>query len=128
MKIRDIGALVVVRYKAKQYGGADGDIPIYQTRDWIGTVIEKLEDDCYKVLRQDDLAVFVVQFSYRRKRVVLYTNKIKLGTRPLTPFSHIKFPQIRRVMPSLIAQQRVSVQPMTAPTGAIFYHGFQKKK
>jgi hypothetical protein len=31
------------------------------------------------------------------------------------------FPNVRRVQPGLIANQLVSVQPMTAPTGLIFY-------
>jgi len=31
------------------------------------------------------------------------------------------FPMIRRVYPSLIAKSLVSVQPMSAPTGAVFY-------
>jgi len=37
------------------------------------------------------------------------------------PFIKYTFPLLRRVWPSLIAPEIVSVQPMTAPVGAIFY-------
>jgi hypothetical protein len=40
---------------------------------------------------------------------------------PKLPFSSIAFPIVRRVFNPLIAQQLVSVQPMTAPAGSIFY-------
>lgn len=32
-----------------------------------------------------------------------------------------KFPHVRKVTPSLVSQQIVSVQPMTLPTGLLFY-------
>lgn len=37
------------------------------------------------------------------------------------PFIKYTFPMLRRVWPALIAPEIVSVQPMTAPVGAIFY-------
>jgi len=37
------------------------------------------------------------------------------------PFTKFVFPVLRRVFPNLIANEIVSVQPMTAPVGAIFY-------
>lgn len=37
------------------------------------------------------------------------------------PFIKYTFPLLRRVFPSLIAPEIVSVQPMTAPVGAVFY-------
>lgn len=37
------------------------------------------------------------------------------------PFIKYTFPMLRRVWPSLIAPEIVSVQPMSAPVGAIFY-------
>lgn len=37
------------------------------------------------------------------------------------PFIKYTFPLLRRVWPSLIAPEIVSVQPMTAPVGAVFY-------
>jgi hypothetical protein len=36
--------------------------------------------------------------------------------------NEMKFPVIRRVFPSLIANSLVSIQPMTAPVGAVFYY------
>lgn len=41
---------------------------------------------------------------------------------PASPdFSSVTFPVIRRVAPTLVAQQRVSIQPMTVPSGLLFY-------
>jgi Major capsid protein Gp23 len=37
------------------------------------------------------------------------------------PFIKYTFPLLRRVWPSLIAPEIVSIQPMTAPVGAVFY-------
>lgn len=37
------------------------------------------------------------------------------------PFSSIVFPVVRRVFPQMVAQQLVSVQPMSLPKGLIFY-------
>lgn len=37
------------------------------------------------------------------------------------PFTKYIFPILRRVFPNLIAHEIVSVQPMTAPNGAVFY-------
>jgi hypothetical protein len=37
----------------------------------------------------------------------------------------IEFPKIRRVSPGLIANEIVSVRPMKAPVGGIFYTGYQ---
>lgn len=37
------------------------------------------------------------------------------------PFTKYIFPILRRVFPNLIAHELVSVQPMTAPTGAVFF-------
>lgn len=44
------------------------------------------------------------------------TRQINVG-----PFTKFVFPVLRRVFPTLIANEIVSVQPMTAPIGAIFY-------
>ena len=40
---------------------------------------------------------------------------------PFHEFSTIAFPTVRRVQPGLIANQLVSIQPMTMPTGLVFY-------
>src|SRR5579871_2544090 len=44
------------------------------------------------------------------------TRTINVGS-----FTKFIFPVLRRVFPNLIANEIVSVQPMTAPVGAIFY-------
>jgi hypothetical protein len=41
--------------------------------------------------------------------------RLKIG------FTKLSFPLVRRVYPNLIANEIVSVQPMTGPTGALFY-------
>jgi len=40
---------------------------------------------------------------------------------PEPDFSSVTFPVIKRVAPTLVAQQLVSIQPMTAPSGLLFY-------
>ena len=40
-------------------------------------------------------------------------------------FSKFALPLIKRVFPSMIAQQFISVQPMTAPSGLIFFMDFK---
>jgi hypothetical protein len=41
------------------------------------------------------------------------------------PFTTFAFPMIRRIFPKLIAQTLCSVQPMTQPTGKVFYLDFK---
>lgn len=41
------------------------------------------------------------------------------------PFTKYIFPLLRRVFPNLIANQIVSVQPMTAPVGGIFFYEYK---
>lgn len=36
-------------------------------------------------------------------------------------FTHMSFPLVKRVFPNMIANEIVSVQPMTAPSAALFY-------
>lgn len=36
-------------------------------------------------------------------------------------FSHLQIPMVRRVMPNLIANEIVSVQPMALPSGSLFF-------
>ena len=37
------------------------------------------------------------------------------------PFTPIVFPKLRRVFPTLVGQQIVSVQPMAKPSGMVYY-------
>ena len=39
----------------------------------------------------------------------------------LSSFSSMAFPVVRRVFPQLLAQELVSIQPMTMPVGQLFY-------
>ena len=39
--------------------------------------------------------------------------------------SSFAFPAMRRIFPSLIAQQLVSIQPMTMPMGSVFYMDYK---
>lgn len=56
---------------------------------------------------------------YRFNITVKITRKNKLNK--------FTFPVVRKVFPSLIAQQIVSVQPMSLPSGLLFYEEFQYK-
>lgn len=47
-----------------------------------------------------------------------------ITTSNVLPFTTFAYPIIRRVFPNLIANDLVSVQPMTQPTGKIFYLDF----
>ena len=38
-----------------------------------------------------------------------------------SPFDSVAFPAIRQVAPALVAQSLVSIQPMTVPSGLLFY-------
>lgn len=40
-------------------------------------------------------------------------------------FSNIAFPVVRRVFSGMIANEFVSIQPMTAPSGLIFYMDYK---
>lgn len=53
----------------------------------------------------------IVPCSFARKLIGFY----------LTDFRRISLPLIKRIYPKLIAEQIVNAQPMTAPTGLIFY-------
>lgn len=46
-------------------------------------------------------------------------------TADIAPFTRISLPLIRRIYPSLIANDLVSIQPISQPTGKIFYLDFE---
>ena len=48
------------------------------------------------------------------------TKTINVGS-----FTKFIFPVLRRVFPNLIANEIVSVQPMTAPVGAVFFFDYK---
>jgi hypothetical protein len=45
----------------------------------------------------------------------------KAGLKPQGGFSNVAFPVVKRVFAGLIANEIVSVQPMTQPSGLLFY-------
>jgi len=47
-----------------------------------------------------------------------------LWAKPPRTFSNVIFPKVRKTSPTLLANQLVSVQPMTAPAGGIFYMNY----
>lgn len=71
-----------------------GDVVCHTTRGGYGTVVAVYDDDI----------------------VILWSKAPAPDT-----FANIGFPIIRRVRPTLVANRLVSVQPMTAPSGLIFY-------
>lgn len=86
-----------------------------------GIVLEEIEDynrsygvTRYKVLVQQNGSQQIIERLgdrlWRSKRSV---------KRPI--FERVTFPAIRKVYPSLISQEIISVQPMTAPTGLLAF-------
>ena len=55
---------------------------------------------------------------YRFNITVKITRKNKLG---------FTFPVVKKVFPSLIAKQIISIQPMSLPSGLLFYEELQYK-
>lgn len=56
------------------------------------------------------------------QRVMTEVNEVvSNNTNDLAQFSRIAIPLVRRVYPSLIANNLVSVQPLQSPTGLIYY-------
>ena len=74
----------------------------------------------------------------RRMMSMLYENQLDdMRTRLMTEdtlatnagqYTKYIFPVLRRVFPNLIANELVSVQPMTAPVGAVFYFEYKHGK
>lgn len=65
----------------------------------------------------ENLAILFENESKHLQSLEEQTRAINVG-----PFTKFIFPILRRVFPNLIAQDIVSVQPMTAPIGLVFYY------
>jgi hypothetical protein len=65
------------------------------------------------------MAVLMENESAHLKGLTEETRTMNVGS-----FTKFIFPVLRRVFPNLIANEIVSVQPMTAPVGAVFYLDF----
>lgn len=72
-------------------------------------VIEVLEGGYYNVLVEEQIHKLSDDYIWTKKDDCV---------KPPSPFL---FPNIKRVYPGLIAQQLVTVQPMTVPSGLLFY-------
>ncbi len=89
---------------------------------WIPT-----KDQSGRPLRMDPYRKFVMAQLFENQLAELkqFKEKHVIGEDTTTvntaPFIKYTFPLLRRVWPSLIAPEIVSVQPMSAPVGAIFY-------
>jgi hypothetical protein len=99
-----------------------------------------VRDDSYGALLEDKWGNFLdgVGDSYtRRTMAMLFENQfddmrhqLQEDTLATNAGSYTKyiFPVLRRVFPNLIANEIVSVQPMTAPVGAVFFFEYKHGK
>jgi len=104
------------------------------------TEAKSVRDDSYGALLEDKWGNFLegVNEPYtRRVMSLLYENQFEdmrhqlqedtLASNAGTYTKYI-FPVLRRVFPNLIANEIVSVQPMTAPVGAVFFFEYKHGK
>lgn len=99
-----------------------------------------VRDDSYGALLEDKWSNFMegVRDPYvRRCMALLYENQFEDMRHGLTEdtlstnageYTKYIFPVLRRVFPNLIANEIVSVQPMTAPVGAVFFFEYKHGK
>lgn len=94
---------------------------------------QRQNDNLYGMLEQK-WAPFLKGITNKRVRqvtaVVMENQKGHLqalqeetGTANVGTFTRHIFPMLRRVVPNLIANEIMSVQPMTGPLGSVFYYG-----
>lgn len=67
--------------------------------------------------------LFENQFGDMRRQLTEDTLAVNAGE-----YTKYIFPVLRRVFPNLIANETVSIQPMTAPVGAVFYFEYKHGK
>jgi len=104
------------------------------------TEAKSVRDDSYGALLEDKWGNFLEGVSEpytRRVMSLLYENQFEdmrhqlqedtLANNAGTYTKYI-FPVLRRVFPNLIANEIVSVQPMTAPVGAVFFFEYKHGK
>lgn len=70
----------------------------------------------------------VVHVSYSGHGIVVSVSDVQVGVlwsiEPKDPFATFAMPLVRRQHQQLIAKQIVSIQPMSLPSGLIFYHDY----
>jgi hypothetical protein len=101
---------------------------------------QTVRDQSYTALLEDKWGRFLggVQEPYtRRVMALLFENQFEDMRRQLNEdtlavnagqYTKYIFPVLRRVFPNLIANEIVSVQPMTAPVGAVFFFEYKHGK
>ena len=99
-----------------------------------------VRDESYTAILENKWGRFLggVKDGYTRKTMaVLFENQLGDMQRQLSEdtlavnagsYTKYIFPVLRRVFPNLIANEIVSVQPMTAPVGAVFYFEYKHGK
>ena len=104
------------------------------------TETQSVRDDSYGALLEDKWGNFLedVGDAYTRRTMsMLFENQfedmrhqLQEDTLATNAGSYTKyiFPVLRRVFPNLIANEIVSVQPMTAPVGAVFFFEYKHGK
>lgn len=71
--------------------------------------------------KEDQHKLGVMALVYENQANWLSSMTEETRTANVGSFTKYIFPTLRRVVPNLIANEIVSVQPLTAPTGAVFY-------
>ena len=111
-----------------------------EARNMLSAGARTVRDDSYGALLEDKWGNFLegVQDPYtRRVMAMMYENQFEDMRHQLTEdtlsvnagsYTKYIFPVLRRVFPNLIANEIVSVQPMTAPVGAVFYFEYKHGK
>lgn len=111
-----------------------------EARNMLAAGARTVRDDSYGALLEDKWSNFLegVQDSYtRRMMAMMYENQFEDMRHQLTEdtlatnagsYTKYIFPVLRRVFPNLIANEIVSVQPMTAPVGAVFFFEYKHGK
>jgi hypothetical protein len=92
--------------------------------DYVGAAIQKwsrLLEGMPQRTPQDRHNLGVCAMLFENQAVDLRMMSEDVRTQNVGSFTKFIFPILRRVFPNLIANEIVSVQPMTAPTGSIFY-------
>jgi len=101
---------------------------------------QSVRDESYTALLESKWGRFLggVKDGYTRKTMaILFENQLGDMQRQLSEdtlavnagsYTKYIFPVLRRVFPNLIANEIVSVQPMTAPVGAVFYFEYKHGK
>lgn len=93
-------------------------------RSFVGALVNKWKDFLEGIpdrSEQDRYTMGVTAMLYENESQYLQNMNEETKMVNVGQFTKFIFPVLRRVFPNLIANDIVSVQPMTAPVGAVFY-------